>query len=82
MTRRVVTVWCEFCGAGPDTPCTPEGQHLHRYLRAWQEGLVSRRAVSDVCAMLGSISAGALVPDPTLSMAFGYCQGQACRDTR
>jgi hypothetical protein len=63
-----VTVWCGFCEAGPDTPCTPEGQHFDRYLRAWREGLISRKMVADVCAVLGLVSAGKLVPDaPTLA---------------
>ena len=64
-----VTVWCGFCEAGPDTPCTPEGQHFDRYLRAWREGLISRKMVTDVCAVLGPVSAGKLVPDaPTLAI--------------
>jgi hypothetical protein len=58
-----VKVWCEFCGAEPDTPCTPRGQHFARYLRAWQEELISRKAVADVCTMLGPVSAGTLVLD-------------------
>ncbi len=62
MSPAAVTTWCGFCGAGPDTPCTPEGQHYDRYLRAWREGLISRKAVAAVCAELGPVSAGTLVP--------------------
>src|ERR1700691_4329991 len=56
-----VMVWCRVCGAAPDTPCTPQGQHFDRYLRAWREGQISREAVADVCAVLGPVSAGTLV---------------------
>jgi hypothetical protein len=41
----------------------PQGQHFDRYLRAWREGLISRKAVTDVCAALGPVSAGTLVLD-------------------
>jgi hypothetical protein len=58
-----VMEWCGFCGAGPDTPCMPDGQHLDRYLRAWREGLISRKAITNVCAMLGPVSAGTLVSE-------------------
>jgi hypothetical protein len=64
-----VTVWCGFCGAGPDTPCTPDGQHFDRYLRAWREGLISRKAVKDVCGVLGPVSAGTLVADAPTPVA-------------
>jgi hypothetical protein len=64
-----VTVWCEFCDAVPDTTCTPEGQHFDRYLRAWREGLISRKAVADLCAALGPVSAGTLVPDTRTPVA-------------
>jgi hypothetical protein len=63
MTTPAAAVWCGFCGAGPGTPCMPDSQHFDRYLRAWREGLISRKTVSDVCAMLGTVSAGTLVPD-------------------
>jgi hypothetical protein len=63
-----VTTWCGFCGAGADKPCTPRGQHFDRYLRAWREGLISRKVIADVCAVLGLVSAGTLVGDaPTLA---------------
>jgi hypothetical protein len=62
-TPAAVTVRCGFCDAAPDTPCTPDGQHFDRYLRAWREGLISRNTVSDVCAVLGTVSTGTLVPD-------------------
>ena len=71
ISQAVVTTWCGFCGAGPDMPCTPEGQHFDRYLGAWQEGLISRKAVTYACVVLGPVSAGTLVPDPLLSMACG-----------
>jgi hypothetical protein len=72
MTSPVaVTVWCGFCGTGPDTPCTPDGQHFDRYLRAWPEGLISRKTVTGVCAVLGSVSAGALVPDALTPLQVG-----------
>lgn len=58
-----VAVWCGFCGTGPGTPCTPDGQHFDRYLQAWQEGLISRKAITHVCAMLGPVSAGTLVSE-------------------
>jgi hypothetical protein len=64
-----MTTWCGFCGAGPDTPCTLEGQHFDRYLRAWREGLISRKTVKDVCAVLGSVSAGTLVADAPTPVA-------------
>jgi hypothetical protein len=59
----VVTVWCEFCDAGPDAACATQGQHFGRYLRALRDGLISRQVITDVCVALGSVSAGALVPD-------------------
>jgi hypothetical protein len=62
-TPAAVTAWCGFCGAGPGTQCTPDDQHFDRYLRAWREGLISRTTVADVCAVLGTVSAGTLVPD-------------------
>lgn len=31
----------------------PDGEHFDRYLRARQEGLISRKAVRDVYAVLG-----------------------------
>jgi hypothetical protein len=63
----VMTVWCGFCWTGPDTPCAPEGQHFDRYMWAAEEGLISRKAVRNVCIALGPVSAGTLVPDtPTL----------------
>jgi hypothetical protein len=64
-----VTVWCGFCDTGPDTPCTPHGQHFDRYLRAWREGLITRKEVTDVCAVLGPVSAGTLVPDAPTPVA-------------
>ena len=69
ISQAVVTTWCGFCGAGPDMPCTPEGQHFDRYLGAWQEGLISRKAVRDVCAVLGPVSAGTLVADAPTPVA-------------
>ena len=59
----VVTVWCGFCDAGPGMPCTPQGQHFDRYLRAWREGLISRKTIADVCAVLRTASDGTLVPE-------------------
>jgi hypothetical protein len=70
MTSPVaVTAWCGFCQAGPHTPCTADGQHFDRYLRAWREGLISRKTITDVCAMLGAVSAGTLVPDAPTPVA-------------
>jgi hypothetical protein len=63
MTSPAVTVWCGFCGAGPGTPCNPGGQHVDRYLRAWREALITRKTITDICAALGPVSAGTLVPD-------------------
>lgn len=40
----------------------PDGEHFDRYLRARQEGLISRKAVRDVYAVLGPVSAGTLGP--------------------
>lgn len=54
-SRAAVTVWCGFCGAGPDTPCNPEGQHFDRHRRACQEGLISHKAVTHVCVVLGPV---------------------------
>ncbi len=70
MTSPVaVTVWCGFCDTGPDAPCMPYGQHFDRYLRAWQEGLITRKEVADICAVLGPVSAGMLVPDAAMPVA-------------
>jgi hypothetical protein len=67
-----VEVWCGFCGAGPGTACAPQGQHFDRYLRAHREGLIAWETIRDICAVLGPISAGTLVPDtPPLPVAGG-----------
>jgi hypothetical protein len=54
---------CGFCWAEHNKACTSEGQHLERYLRAYRRGLISREAMQAVCATLGPISPGKLVPD-------------------
>lgn len=66
-----VTVWCGFCHAGQGTACTPQGQHLDRYLRAYHEGLIGREKVRKLCAALGPLSAGTLVPDASMPAVGG-----------
>jgi hypothetical protein len=66
-----VTVWCGFCQAGQGTACAPGGQHLDRYLRAYQGGLIGRDKVAALCAALGPLSAGTLVPDAPTPAAGG-----------
>jgi hypothetical protein len=56
-------VLCGFCWAEPNNACTREGQHFERYLRAYRRGLISREAMRAVCATLGPLSPGKLVPD-------------------
>jgi hypothetical protein len=67
-----MTVWCGFCGTGPGTACAQESQHFDRYLQAYREGLIGRKAIRDACAGLGPLSAGTLAPDtPPLPVAAG-----------
>jgi hypothetical protein len=66
-----VAVWCGFCQAGPGAACAPEGQHFDRYLRAYWEGLIGQETVRDICAVLGPVSAGTLVPDTPLPLPGG-----------
>jgi hypothetical protein len=58
-----VMVPCGFCWAEPNTACAAGGQHFERYLRAWRRGLIGREVMREVCAALGPVSAGKLVPD-------------------
>jgi hypothetical protein len=66
-----VTVWCGFCGTGPDAACAQKGQHFDRYLQAYREGLIGRGTVRDICAVLGPVSVGTLVPDTPLPASGG-----------
>jgi hypothetical protein len=61
-SQTAVATW--FCGVGPDTPCTAKGQHFDRYLRTWQEGLISRKTVTYLCLVLGPVSAAGKAISP------------------
>jgi hypothetical protein len=52
------------CRACAGAPCRPDGDHLARYLRAWQAGTLSREALKHAIDGLDVIAAQAIVPAP------------------
>jgi len=74
ITALAVRVPCGFCWAPPGTPCTPEGLHLERYVRAYRRGLISREVMSSACLHLPVASAGQLVTQVT-DLGAGHAAG-------
>jgi hypothetical protein len=52
------------CRARAGAPCRPDGDHLARYLRAWQAGTLSREALKHAIDSLDVIAPQAIVPAP------------------
>jgi hypothetical protein len=50
------------CHAPAGTPCAPTGDHLARYLRAWQAGTLTRESLKDAIDGLDVIAPQAIVP--------------------
>jgi hypothetical protein len=65
ITALAVRVPCGFCWAPPGTPCAEQGQHLARYLRAHQRGLISKEVITSACLALPVVSPGQLVAEIT-----------------
>jgi hypothetical protein len=53
------------CQAQAGAPCTPSGDHLARYLRAWQAGTLTRESLKHIIEGLDVITPQAIVPAPT-----------------
>jgi hypothetical protein len=53
------------CRAQAGAPCRPDGDHLARYLRAWQSGTLSRDSLKHAIDGLAVIALQAIVPAPT-----------------
>lgn len=51
------------CWKSPGIPCTPHGQHLARYQRAYRRGALSRDGLAAVVGTLDIIAGRAVVPD-------------------
>jgi hypothetical protein len=60
--RRVT---CGFCWQAPGEPCTADGFHLARFLRAHRRGLITRAELVTVLATLTVIAEGAVVTEET-----------------
>jgi hypothetical protein len=58
------TVDCE-CQAKAGAPCGPAGDHLARYLSAYQSGALTRDSVAQVIAELDVIAPRALIQPPS-----------------
>jgi hypothetical protein len=52
------------CQAGPGVPCGPSGDHLTRYLRAEQSGVITRESLTEVIAGLDVIAPQVLIQPP------------------
>jgi hypothetical protein len=52
------------CQTQAGAPCTPSGDHLARYLRAWQGGTLSRESLKHAIDGLDVIASQAIVPAP------------------
>jgi hypothetical protein len=52
------------CRAQAGAPCRPDGDHLARYLRAWQSGTLSRESLKHAIESLDVIVPQAIVPAP------------------
>ena len=52
------------CHAPAGAPCRPDGDHLARYLRAWQAGTLTRESLKDAIDGLDVIAPQAIVPAP------------------
>jgi hypothetical protein len=52
------------CHAPPGAPCRPDGDHLARYLRAWQAGTLTRESLKHAIDNLDVIAPQAIVPSP------------------
>ncbi len=76
ITALAVRVPCGFCWAPPGTPCSPEGLHLARYLRAYRRGLVSREMMTSACLALPVVSPGQLVAEITGPAIGGTAAGE------
>ena len=52
------------CGAVPAVPCGPAGDHLARYLRAEQDGLITRESLKETIVGLDIIASHVLIQPP------------------
>ena len=52
------------CQAPAGAPCRPDGDHLARYLSAWQAGTLSRESLKHAIDGLDVIAPRAIVPAP------------------
>jgi hypothetical protein len=53
------------CRTRAGAPCRPDGDHLARYLRAWQAGTLSRESLKHAIDSLDVIAPQAIVPAPS-----------------
>ena len=53
------------CHADSGSPCTPEGNHLDRYVRAAQQGKIARETLKQAVGRLAVIAPQAIVPSST-----------------
>ena len=54
-----------FCAAASGSPCTPDGDHLDRYVRAAKHGTIDREALKQAVGRLAVIAPQAVVPTAT-----------------
>jgi hypothetical protein len=62
-TQAARSVDCP-CQAGPGVPCDPSGDHLARYLRAEQQGVITRQSLKEAIAGLDVIAPQVLIQPP------------------
>jgi hypothetical protein len=53
------------CEAASGEPCTPDGDHLDRYVRAAQQGSIARQTLKAAVSRLEVIAPQAVVPSST-----------------
>ena len=69
LPERALLATCPHCWREPGQPCTPEGLHLGRYLRAERRGLISRTELASVVTGLEVVSASVIVRPATNGVA-------------
>lgn len=67
------------CRASPGVPCGPSGDHLARYLRAAQSGVITRQSLKQVVADLEVIAPHVLIQPPAERAAHTAGAETACQ---
>jgi hypothetical protein len=63
MKELALMLPCGFCWSKRFAPCTPEGQHYERYVRAYRRGLLTILELREMTVAIGFVTAGAIVLD-------------------